>query len=153
MLACTKHTLVSDPSTFLITVLTPACGTVAFPPTMLEHFLVFRGPNAAASSSEACDTWAGSREHPSSLLPLCQPRARQLHRSEEGPLMPTFMQYVAFLSSYIDPKSVAFWVASQLLVVSDMLNHSWLFWFNLWMQRNAFVSRSKSIRISAVCVH
>lgn len=53
-------------------------------------------------SSLACDIWAGNREHPSSLLPLCQPRARQLLRSKEDPLMPTITQYVAFLSSYIN---------------------------------------------------
>lgn len=45
----------------------------------------------------ACDIWIGNREHPSALLPLCQPCARQLLWSKEDPLLPTFMQYVAFL--------------------------------------------------------
>lgn len=48
---------------------------------------------------EAWDIWIGNREHPSSLLPLCQPCARQWLGSKEDPIKPTFMRYVAFLSS------------------------------------------------------
>lgn len=135
---------------------------VAFPPTMLEHFLVFEDWTQQLG---VCDIWAGNREHPSSLLPLCQPRARQLLRSKEDPLMPTITQYVAFLSSYINFMLQAIhhfaewsqccysYNAMQLLFMLDTLNHSWLFWFGFGCNSMPLLEHPSDLWSPTVCVY
>lgn len=149
------------PSTFHFLVLMPVA-FVAFPPTMLEHFLVFEDWTQQLG---VCDIWAGNREHPSSLLPLCQPRARQLLRSKEDPLMPTITQYVAFLFSYINFMLQAIhhfaewsqccysYNAMQLLFMLDTLNHSWLFWFGFGCNSMPLLEHPSDLWSPTVCVY
>lgn len=56
------------------------CGAVAFSTQLrLSVSSLERTGHSSFTpeSFEACDIWIGNREHPSSLLPLCQPCARQ----------------------------------------------------------------------------
>lgn len=120
-----------------------------FHPTMFEHFPLSRGSNVAAltpESFEACDIWIGDRQHPSSLLPLCQPCARQLIKG--GPIYAHFCALcgISFLFRlffnrqkhsentplfFVIPNSAADIAAKRqrwarkLLFELARLNHSW----------------------------